>query len=71
VVSPPGSPTGWPDIYGALNGYAVFVETKVKGGKAKKHQDYVHRQLWNAGALVFVPHSLEELKDAFKTLGLV
>lgn len=61
-VSGPGSNTGKPDITGALAGKYVGVETKIPGKKAEKHQEYVHRRLREAGAIVFVAHSLAEAK---------
>lgn len=61
-VSGPGSNTGKPDITGALAGKYVAIETKVPGKEAEKHQEYVHRQLRKARAVVFVAHSLSEAK---------
>jgi len=61
-VSGPGSNVGKPDITGVLSGRYIAIETKVPGKEAKKHQDYVHRQLRKAGAIVFVAHSLSEAK---------
>ncbi len=61
-VSPPGSFTGLPDIVGVLRGKYVAVEVKGPGGTVKKHQEYVHKKLRAAGAIVFVAHSLSEAK---------
>ncbi len=61
-VSGPGSPTGKPDITGVLKGRYVAVEVKGPKGTVKKHQEYVHKKLRAAGAIVFVAHSLSEAK---------
>ena len=61
-VSPPGSPTGLPDITGSLKGRYVAVEVKRPGKEAEKHQAHVHGMLRGAGAIVFVAHSLSEAK---------
>ncbi len=61
-VSPPGSNTGKPDLTGALAGKYVAIEVKCPGKNAERHQEFVHRQLRKAGAVVFVAHSLTEAK---------
>ncbi len=65
-VSGPWSNVGKPDITGVLAGKYVAIETKVPGKEAKRHQDYVHRQLRKAGAIVFVAHSLNEAKEQLR-----
>lgn len=66
-VSPPGSLTGKPDITGSLGGRYVGVECKKpkkQGGRApRKAQEYVHRKLRAAGALIIVARRLEDVSE--------
>ena len=59
-VSPPGTPTGTADITGCLDGRYVAVEVKVPGKEPTAAQRYWLRKMRDAGAIVFVAHSVSE-----------
>jgi len=61
-TSPPGSPTGAADIIGSLQGRYVACEVKVPGKDARPAQLYWMKRKAQAGAIVFVAHSVAEAK---------
>jgi len=55
-------PTGMPDIHHIDNGYHYWFEVKrSKKHKPTKIQQYIHKQLKNAGDKVFVVWSVEQV----------
>lgn len=62
--------TGWPDISAVWRGgIALFIETKSASGKVSLAQRATHEALRDAGAIVLVPRSVEEVEE-FLNAGL-
>lgn len=64
-VAKPKVAQGWPDISGvipweSLRGIALFIETKAARTRFQPGQEECHESLRRAGAMVIVPHSVEE-----------
>lgn len=57
---------GKPDITGCLNGRRFELEVKVPGGKPTPLQKVTLEQWKEAGAIVAVVHSVEEVKEILK-----
>lgn len=50
-----GAPTGWPDVIFWLDGGCpVLIEFKRSGGKPRKRQTFIHKQLRDRGYYVYV-----------------
>lgn len=63
---------GWPDISGVLppSGRALFIETKSRAGRLSPGQRKKIAELRSAGALVFVPRSVEDLARGLIAAGI-
>jgi len=57
---------GKPDITGCLNGRRFELEVKVPGGKPTPLQKVTLEQWKEAGAIVAVVHSVDEVKEIMK-----
>jgi len=58
--------SGKPDITGCLKGRRFELEVKKPGGKPTKLQEVTLEQWKEAGAIVAVVHSVEEVKEVLK-----
>lgn len=63
---------GWPDVTVSLPpaGRMLGIETKSKGGTLRPSQIKCHAELRDAGALVIVPRSIEEVAAALIAEGI-
>jgi len=62
---PTGEP-GTPDVIGTVSGRSVLIEFKVIGREPSPIQRVRRKEWKDAGALVFVVHSVEDLKLKLK-----
>ncbi len=66
-VSPYGN-SGFPDILGVWDGYAIFIEAKTPDGKTRPDQAITIAQITRqGGGLAFVASSVEEVKNVLNT----
>lgn len=62
---------GEPDVDACVRGRSVKVEIKVPGGRATPLQAAVLDKWRAAGALAFVAHSVDEVRDGLRGVGLI
>lgn len=55
---------GWPDVTGCYQGRLLALEVKSHTGKLRRAQAEVLNRLWEAGAIVVIARSLEDLQAA-------
>lgn len=54
---------GIPDIVGCIEGKFIAIELKVKGNKTTPLQDFVLNKLKEAGAIIAVCYSIDDIKE--------
>lgn len=57
---------GWPDITGLNRGTFLAIEVKAASGKLRKKQVEVLAELWEAGALIIIARSGQDVHDAIR-----
>lgn len=67
---PTGEP-GTPDMIGSINGRSVLIECKVVGKNPTPIQKVRIREWRQSGSLVFIVHTIDELKTFFKENNLI
>lgn len=60
---------GWPDITGCIPQGGIFIAIECKSNKGRLRPDQARtlHDLWQAGALVVVARSVEDVQDALKS----
>ena len=53
---------GWPDITGCYSGQMLAIEAKATNGKLRRKQAEVLAELWEAGALICIARSVDDLQ---------
>lgn len=65
-----GAVAGTPDMLLVNDGRAIWIELKAPKGVVSDAQLYAHQQLRQAGSLVFVCRSLDEVIEAMRSAGV-
>lgn len=68
MTTAPGTLSGVPDILVVYRGRPIFIELKTKTGAVRPSQKWVHDKLTQAGAVVTVCRSLEDVQDFLSML---
>lgn len=70
-----GVVTGWPDIeifwIDEDKLKMIFLEVKMPGKNAEPHQEEIHNKLRKRGHEVYVVHSVYEVEEALKDMGVI
>lgn len=63
MTTMPGTLPGFPDVGIIYRARILLIELKYKKGAVRLHQKHVHSRLTEAGAIVVVCRSVEEVED--------